>query len=442
MQEAFRDYIRQQNIFNPGQKILLAVSGGRDSVVMAHLFKREKISFEIAHCNFGLRGEESKRDERFVAELAQKLNVPFHVTNFDTNAYAEEFRQSIQVAARSLRYEWLEKIRAERDLDYIATAHHMQDNVETVLMNLSKGTGIAGLHGILPKSGRIIRPLLFATREEIDLYEKEKEIAFVEDSSNITEKYTRNYFRHQVLPKLQEAYPEAIRNIGGSIERLREVEILYREAVETHRKKLLEKRGEEHFIPILKLQKSVPLSTITYELLKPFGCNTAQAQQVVDMLDSSPGKYLSTQTHRIYRDRKWLIITPQQTDIATHFVIEEEQEHVLLPNGQINITYKDATGDKPPQAATIGCLDIKHLKFPLLVRKWKKGDYFYPLGMQKKKKLSRFFIDQKLSIPQKENTWVIESDKKIVWVVGMRIDDRFKLSPQTKSIVQLEWRPA
>lgn len=442
MQEAFRDYILRENLFSNGQQVLLAVSGGRDSAVMAQLFYDAGFRFQVAHCNFGLRGAESIRDEGFVRTLAERLQAPFHVQHFDTEAYAQTYKRSIQVAARELRYRWLEELRMQLGLDYIATAHHLGDNVETVLMNLSKGTGIAGLHGILPKNGHIIRPLLFATREQINQYEQEKKTGFVEDSSNLTDKYTRNFFRHQVIPKLEEAYPEAIRNIGGSIERFREAETLYQQALDIYRKKLLEKRGEEYFIPILKLQKSSPLQTITYELLKPFGCSAAQSEQVVQLLNSAPGKYLSTATHRIYRDRKWLIITPQQTDLSTHFIIAEEQETVLMPGARITLQHLDAAGVKPPTEATIACLDAKHINFPLLLRRWKKGDYFYPLGMQKKKKVSRFFIDQKLSIPQKENAWVLECGKKIVWIVGMRIDDRFKLTPQTQRLLRLEWQPA
>ncbi|MCK7555196.1 tRNA lysidine(34) synthetase TilS [Chitinophaga sedimenti] len=230
MQEAFRDYILRENLFSNGQQVLLAVSGGRDSAVMAQLFYDAGFRFRVAHCNFGLRGAESIRDEGFVRTLAERLQAPFHVQHFDTEAYAQTYKRSIQVAARELRYRWLEELRMQLGLDYIATAHHLGDNVETVLMNLSKGTGIAGLHGILPKNGHIIRPLLFATREQINQYEQEKKTGFVEDSSNLTDKYTRNFFRHQVIPKLEEAYPEAIRNIGGSIERFREAETLYQEA--------------------------------------------------------------------------------------------------------------------------------------------------------------------------------------------------------------------
>lgn len=442
LQEAFRDYLNEENILTTGQKVLLAVSGGRDSVAMAHLFHQSSFSFEIAHCNFGLRGEESQRDEDFVRRLAVQLGVTIHVKQFDTAAYANEHKQSIQVAARELRYAWLEQTRQEQGLDCIATAHHMQDNVETVLMNLTKGTGIAGLHGILPKSGQLIRPLLFATREQIDAYARDLQLAFVEDSSNITEKYTRNYFRHQVLPKLREAYPEAVRNIGASISRFREAEVLYREALETHRKKLLEQRGNEYFIPILKLKKSGPLATIVYELLKPFGCSTAQAAQVQDMLNSAPGKYVATHTHRIFRDRTWLIITPNQEEEVAHFVVEANTKVIATPTGKMTLVYREGAALVPVTSAATACLDGKQVKFPLLLRKWKKGDYFYPLGMQKKKKLSRFFIDQKLSQPQKEAVWVLESDKKIIWVVGMRIDDRFKLGPQTEQMLQLEWLPA
>lgn len=436
----FREYIQQEHLFTTGQTILLAVSGGADSVVMTHLFHTAGFSFAIAHCNFQLRGAESVRDEQFVQQLAAAYSVPFHVIKFDTGAYMEQQRISVQVAARELRYQWLEDTRKAHGYAFIATAHHMQDNVETVLMNFAKGTGLAGLHGILPRQGHIIRPLLFAPREALQDYISAQQLLFVEDSSNITDKYTRNFFRHHVLPPVKEAFPGAIPNMVATIDRLREAELLYQEAVEHHRKRLLEQKGDTWMIPVLKLRKTVPLATIAHEVFKAFGCTPAQVSQVLELLDSESGRYVDTATHRILRNRQWLLITPvarQQTGIV---VIEPEHTHVHADGGHLKLRVQDkAALTTIPAAANIACLDKQHLHYPLLLRRWKQGDYFYPLGMAKKKKLSRFFIDQKLSLPEKEKVWVLESAKRIVWVVGMRIDDRFKLTDRTREVLYLEW---
>lgn len=438
MLEQLRSYIAKEKIFTAADTLLLAVSGGLDSIVLTHLCVQAGIKVEMAHCNFQLRGAESERDETFVRQLADQYGIPVFVQRFDTEEYATAHKRSIQVAARELRYQWLEELRQERGLTFIATAHHMQDNVETVWMNLSKGTGIAGLHGILPIQGQIVRPLLFATREAIKAYADAENLQHVEDSSNTTDKYTRNFFRHQVLPRLEEILPEVVKSTGASIERFREAEMLYRQAVDVHIKKLIEQRGQEYFIPILKLQQARPLATIAYEILKPFQCSASQAAQVVDLLNSEPGKWVATATHRIVRDRKWLIITPLEAAASAHFIIEEDQHLVQLPDAQLKLDILPQEGFGVPTAAHIGCLDLQQVQFPLLLRKWKKGDYFYPLGMAKKKKLSRFFIDQKLSLPEKEKVWVLESQKRIIWVAGMRIDDRFKITAKTKKILKLE----
>jgi tRNA(Ile)-lysidine synthase len=435
----FKEYIDRERLFTAGEKILLAVSGGADSVVMAHLFHTAGFSFAIAHCNFQLRGQESERDEQFVNQLGAAYNVAVHKIRFDTEAYVSKHRVSVQVAARELRYEWLEDTRNTHGYTFIATAHHMQDNVETVLMNFCKGTGLAGLHGILPRQGVIIRPLLFAQKDEILAYVEKHALAFVEDSSNITDKYTRNFFRHRVLPPIQEAYPGAVQHMGGTIDRIREAELLYQEAVARHRKRLLEQKGNTFMVPVLKLQKTQPLHTIAYELFRTFGVTPAQTGQVLELLQSESGRYVVTPTHRIIRNRQWLLITPQAQQDADHIVIEKEQTHVHAAGGhlKLRVQERDVLG-VIPSAANIACLDSKHIRYPLVLRRWKQGDYFYPLGMDKKKKLSRFFIDQKLSLPQKEQVWVLESAKRIVWIAGMRIDNRFKITESTKEVLCLE----
>jgi tRNA(Ile)-lysidine synthase len=436
----FTSYIEKEQLFTRDQSVLLAVSGGVDSVVMAYLFREAGFIFSIAHCNFQLRGEESLRDEAFAADLAARLQVPFYQIRFDTIAYAESKRVSIQVAARELRYEWLEKARLTAGCSYIATAHHMQDNAETVLMNLCKGTGIAGLHGILPKQGSLIRPLLFTQKEYILTYAELYGIAFVEDSSNITVKYTRNFFRHNVLPVIKTSYPTVVSNIGAGIQRFREAEILYGQALQQHIKRLVEQKGNMFMIPVLKLQKTVPLQTVAWEIFRQYGCSSAQLPAVLELLYSGSGKLVETATHRIIRDRQWLLITPIVDEEAVVIVIEKDRTNIATANGLLKLKTVDRTAIHTiPTAATTACLDKGTLQYPLLLRKWKQGDYFYPLGMRKKKKLSRFFIDQKLSLPQKEHIWVLESSKRVVWIVGMRIDDRFKITDHTKELLMIEW---
>ncbi|SKA48201.1 tRNA(Ile)-lysidine synthase [Chitinophaga eiseniae] len=430
-------HITGQRLFDPAQRILLAVSGGVDSVVMAYLFKQAGLPAGIAHCNFQLRGEESVRDEQFVQQLAASLGLPLYTTRFDTNAYTERHNVSIQVAARDLRYQWLEEVRQQEGYSYIATAHHMQDSVETALMNFCKGTGIAGLHGILPKQERIIRPLLFADKDILIAYAALHRIDFVEDSSNITDKYTRNFFRHQIIPRMQEVYPAAVKNMDNSIQRMRETEILYQESVARHRKRLLSQKDDTFMIPVLKLQQTVPLQTVAWELLKDFGCSVAQLPQVLQLLNSESGRYVETSTHRIIRNRSWLLITPAaQTDAPLH-VLDTAPAHVTYDNGQLHVRQQERGQATIPTAPETAWLDAAKVSFPLILRKWKQGDYFYPLGMPKKKKISRFLIDQKLSLPEKEKVWVIESAKRIIWVVGLRIDDRVKVTTGTENIIAI-----
>ncbi len=438
--EGFIAYIEKEELFTRDQPLLLAVSGGVDSVVMAHLVKAAGFTFFIAHCNFQLRGAESLRDEAFVEDLAARLEAPFYKVRFDTTAYTTEHRVSIQVAARQLRYRWLEHTMAATGCSYIVTAHHMQDSAETVLMNLSKGTGIAGLHGILPKQAYLVRPLLYAQKADILAYAAQHDVSFVEDSSNITVKYTRNFFRHKVIPVIEEMYPGVVSNIAGSIERFREAEILYTQSVERHIKRLVVQKGNMYMIPVLKLQKTVPMQTVAWEIFKQYGCSAAQLPQVIELLNSGSGKLVETSTHRIIRDRQWLLVTPLTEEEAAVIVIEKDRTAVATSTGMLRFkTSNRKDTANIPVSAAIACLDKQSLQYPLLLRKWKQGDYFYPLGMRKKKKLSRFFIDQKLSLPQKENIWVLESAKRIVWIVGLRIDDRFKITDQTKELLSIEW---
>jgi len=455
--------IAKQNLFQKNDYLLLAVSGGADSVALCELCFQAGFTFEIAHCNFQLRGEESDRDEEFVRTLGEKYGTRVFVKKFDTKGYAEEKRISIQVAARELRYSWFEQLLSNLQpstlniqlasfnrhfSSWLLTAHHANDNIETLLMNFFKGTGIKGLQGILPKQGKIIRPLLFAKREEIEVFNKENNLDFVEDSSNLSDKYTRNFFRHQLIPSIEKVFPQAEDNLIRNTERFADVEVLYQQSISLHKRKLLEQKGNEIHIPVLKLLKSKPLKTIIYEIIKEYGFTAHQTDEVISLLKSESGKYISSGTHKIIKNRAWLIISPVNTLEANHILINENDKEVTFEAGKIKlkIPNQEVRINEPGREGVISkinemaTLDAAKITFPILLRKWKQGDYFYPLGMQKKKKLSRFFIDQKISITDKEKIWVLESNKRIIWIIGKRIDDRFKITDKTKKMLTIAFK--
>ena len=430
--------------------LLVAVSGGIDSVVLVHLLHQSGFSFSIAHCNFQLRREESERDEAFVKTLAAQYDKLLFIQKFDTENYAAQYKLSTQEAARKLRYDWFaEIVNSQRSavdgrqsaIDLIATAHHANDNIETLLINFFRGTGISGLHGILPRQNNIIRPLLFAKREDVEAYANDNHLQWVEDSSNASDKYTRNFFRHHLLPLVKEVFINAEDNLLQNIQRFSEAGILYNQAVELHKKKLVEQKGNEVNIPVLKLQKTEPLLTIIWEIIKGFNFTSSQVADIKNLLTAENGKYVASSSHRVIRNRAWLIIAPLQTEEAKHILIEENDGKIVYEEGKI-VLYKLTTDNY--QLSTdknIATLDAKYIQYPLLLRRWKPGDYFYPLGMTKKKKLSKFFIDGKLSKTAKEKVWVVEMNKKIIWVIGYRIDDRFKITGSTKEIMMIKAVP-
>ncbi len=457
----FNEFIKKENLFSHNDCLLVAVSGGLDSVVLCELLYRAGFDFVIAHCNFRLRGEESDRDERFVVRVAERYGKKVFVKAFDTSVYAAEQKLSIQVAARQLRYDWFREVLEEWGTGILLTAHHLDDNVETLLMNFFKGTGIAGLRGMLPRQGNVVRPLLFTGRTALQQFALETGLTWVEDSSNESDKYTRNYFRHRIIPGIEEVFPNALQNLGENTSRFREIEMVYRRAMDQQLKKLLEVRVNEVFIPVLKLKLSTPLPTVVYEMITPFGFSAQQTGAVIGLLDSGSGKYVNSATHRILRNRDWLIISPLQTMEAANILIETGDTTVVYEQGQLVLQRLPAAGlpegiwdsgmpkqvsaAKPKRGSSgaasdpVAWLDAAEIQFPLLLRKWQTGDYFYPLGMRKKKKLARFFIDSKLSMGDKEKVWVLEMNKKIVWVVGLRIDDRFRIGDRTKEVLKIGW---
>lgn len=442
--QLFKKNIEKEKLFQKNDLLLLAVSGGVDSVALCELCLQSGFHFLMVHCNFQLRGEESHRDEQFVQSLAERYGVRLFVNRFDTADYVVRHKVSVQVAARELRYQWFEALRIQLSVEtkravWIVTAHHADDNIETVLMNFFKGTGVSGMRGMMPKANKIIRPLLFARKQELVDFAVEKELRFVEDSSNESDKYSRNFIRHRVIPLLRERYPAAPENILADIERFRDIEWLYQEAVALHKKNLLEERGNEVYIPVLKLSGLRPFRAVLFEIIKAYGFTAKQTDDAVDLLHAETGKYIRSSSHRLLRHRKWLVIAPLQTDSSGMILIKEGEAEVVFGGGRLCLSVErvDSEAARLSAAADTAFLDAGNIQFPLILRRWKEGDYFYPLGMEKKKKLARFFIDRKLSLTEKEKIWVLEMNKKIIWVVGQRIDNRFKVAPGTKTVLKI-----
>jgi tRNA(Ile)-lysidine synthase len=461
--QRYKDFIKAENLFSPKDKLVLAVSGGVDSVVLCELCHQAGFDFMIAHCNFQLRGEESERDEKFVRQLGEKYKAVVVVKNFNTEQYVAEKKISIQVAARNLRYAWFEELMSNKQYAtgkenrqskgtncqlpiadcslpiahcYLLTAHHANDNIETLLMNFFRGTGLDGMKGIPDKvkERKLLRPLLNFKREEIEAFGKENNLVWVEDSTNESSKYTRNYFRNELIPALKKVYPQAEDNLLDTIHRFSQIENLYSVLVSDLKKKLCKERGNDIHIPIKQLL-GYKNESLIYEIIKDYSFGEKQVDEVLKLANSESGHFIENDLYRIIRHRHWFIIAAKQTETSENSIIEEKDRTVLFPAGKLQIEKTENL--KPEPANTVAQFDAAMINFPLLLRKWKTGDYFYPLGMTKKKKLSRFFIDLKLSKIDKENIWVIEMNKKIIWVAGYRIDDRFKITDKAKEVLKI-----
>ncbi|RYY84759.1 MAG: tRNA lysidine(34) synthetase TilS [Chitinophagaceae bacterium] len=454
---AFIDQVAAQGWNLSQKRLLVAVSGGLDSVVLAHLCKEAGFTFAIAHCNFQLRGDESAGDAIFVKELAEKLGVPYVERDFDTKGYAAENKVSIQVAARELRYAWFEELLQENSLLHsrlpiadsrhkphatsLLTAHHRDDAIETLLLNFFKGTGIAGLQGIPAENGAVLRPLLFATRDELQAWAESKKISWRNDSSNEETKYTRNALRHRVLPLLEELFPQVRQNLAHNLARFGELERIYRATVDLQLKKLLEWKDGEARVPVRKLLLASPLPTLLFELARPFGFTPGQTDGLLRLLQAQAGRYIDSPTHRAIRYGAWLVFTQLRQSSASLHIVQKDQQSALLDAQVLMVDELPGRPEVVPNDAATALLDARDIAYPLIVRRWKAGDYFYPLGMQKKKKLARYFIDSKVPRDQREQLWVVESHKRIIWVAGLRIDDRFKLTPATTSVLRLQLKP-
>lgn len=449
-------------------QLILAISGGMDSVVLSELLRLSGFETLWAHCNFHLRGAESDRDESFVRELAASRNQPLLVKSFQTNEMADHWKMSIEETARKLRYDWFKVLLdtpellssedaervsvaeavslpafAKKDLPkgnllnrYLVTAHHANDHIETLLLNFFRGCGIAGLHGIPAHNGSILRPLLVFKRESLLSFAQDNNLKWMEDSTNQSIDYTRNFFRQEMIPAIKVYFPQVEDNLLDNIRRFSEVELLYTESIEKYKKRLIVKKGKDCLLSVRLLLKTGFARTLLWELLKNYGFGQRQIPEVEKLLSATTGAYQDSTNYRIFKNRAHLVLTPLKAVESASILITESDLEISYASGVLKISRPgDFKLDKDP---TVANLDLKDIRFPLLLRKWQQGDYFYPLGMRKKKKLSRFFIDQKLSLAEKEQIWVLESDQRIIWIIGLRMDDRFKITQATKNILKLK----
>jgi tRNA(Ile)-lysidine synthase len=431
MLQQFLNHIKNNDLCSAADKILLAVSGGLDSMVMLHLFKEAGFTVAVAHCNFQLRGEESMGDERFVEIECNKLAVPFYGTHFNTEEYAHEHGLSIQMAARELRYKWFNQVIDKNGFTYLATAHHLNDSVETTLLNWIHGSSLEGFGGIPVKNGRVIRPLLFATKNELKAYAKENVIAWREDSSNLTDDYQRNFIRHQIIPNLHNLNPSLEETFLLGQRKIKDELGFINEQFKVWKHSNVFVKGNT--IQITK--QGVTHASILWRVTREFGFNFSQCEDVLRALAGQPGKKFLSATHQMVIDRENIIVS-QNTPLWDDVLIEKDMNHAALGKWQLALK----TGGHLQSGADVNeaLVDADKLKFPLNWRLWKPGDSFYPLGMDNKKKVSDFLIDRKISLAEKQHVTVLESAGQIIWVVGYRIDNRFRLTSDTRSVLSFK----
>lgn len=432
MLKKFQKHLDKKFPFLKESGILITSSGGLDSTVLAHLFHKLDYKFSLAHCNFSLRGKESDKDETFVKNLGSFLNSHVYTTTFKTTEYAEKNGISIQMAARELRYNWFEKIVDKHNLKYTLTAHHKDDVLETFLINFTRGTGLDGLTGIPEVNGNIIRPLLPFTRKEIAEYAEKNDIIWREDESNSSTKYFRNKIRHEVVPVLKELNPSFFKSFDNTLYNLRDSQTLNQDRVRDLERSLITQKKEENItISIPKVLELQHIKANLYEILKPYGFTNWK--DIKSILNAQSGKQLISKTHRLVKNRDELLIEKNNISTESTYKISDNINQLSDPI-PLEFNEVEAIGTFHNNTAY---LDKEKLN-NLTVRKWNKGDYFHPIGMKGKKKLSNFFKDSKLSILEKEQVWLLCSDEDIVWVIGHRLDDRYKVTKKTNKILEIK----
>ncbi|HEX6223716.1 MAG TPA: tRNA lysidine(34) synthetase TilS [Chryseolinea sp.] len=434
MIEQFLNHIDRFKLCDVSDSILLAVSGGVDSMTMLHLFKESGFTIAVAHCNFQLRGRESDEDESFVRDVCKRLGVPVFVHRFDTESFAWEEGLSIQMAARDLRYAWFEELLKIHSFHWLATGHHFDDTMETILLNLTKGSSTDGLGGIPVKNGKIIRPLLFATRAQVEKFARDRGILWREDQSNLTDDYQRNFIRHQIIPRLKELNPSLETTWQHGIEKIQGDLHLLHHAFEEWKNNNVKEKTDRITIHKKGFDMLAAPEAVLWRYIRIHSFNFEQAREIIQTFKGQPGKRFLSVTHTLVVDREDIIITPHPQELNTVTIGHDHHEANLGP-WKLHLT--NGAAMIPGSGKTEAALDADELIYPLIWRKWKNGDSFQPLGMNHKKKISDFLVDNKLSLADKNAITVIESDGRIAYVVGWRIDDRFKITPRTRRVLNI-----
>lgn len=441
----FENYVAEHNICSHGDRILLAVSGGVDSMVMLSLFAQSGYRIGVAHCNFQLRGPEAEEDEQLVAECAEKLGVPHYNIRFDTLREMERTGESVQMAARRLRYDWFDSLCDEHGYTHIAIAHHGDDSVETFFINLLRGTGLRGLTGISVTNGRLIRPLLFSTRKEILDYALQKKIPFREDSSNASTKYLRNKFRLGIVPRIKEISPQFTETMTSNVERLTSAQSFIDRGIELIRQHAVRTEGDRTVIEMSLIDPLLPLHFVIFELMRGMGFNG----EVIDSLGRAfaeghgSGKRFFSKDSVAYIDRGRIIVTPIPDDESCETLVTPRTERIPCGGGTLWFEHADVDDiDELRQPPTVALLDEAKLSYPLKVRRWSEGDAFVPFGMGgRRKKVSDMLIDDKVSLPDKRRQFVVVSGGDIVWLVGRRIDERYAVGSGTENVLRIRILP-
>lgn len=434
MQQKFENHLAQNFSFLIGKNLLLATSGGLDSMVMVDLFRKLPFEIAMAHCNFQLRGLESFGDQDFVENYAKANEIPLFITQFDTEAFAKDYKLSIQVAARELRYSWFYELLETKNYDYILTAHHADDNLETFIVNLVRGTGIDGLTGIPAQNEKVIRPFLIFSREEIEHYAQENRVDWREDSSNASDKYMRNKIRHNLVPILKELNPDFLSSFYKTQAYLEESQTMAEDASIMVYQLVAKEKGEEIHFDLNQLRKLPNYRSYLYQWLNEYGFSAWE--DIYDLVEGQSGKQVFSSGFRLLKNRDFLILTPVDLEGEDEeYYIFKDQKEVNIP---LNLSFLKVDHISLVPNTTI-FVDEDKLWFPLVLRRWKQGDHFQPFGMEgKSKKVSKFFKDNKLSLIEKRNTWILCSDNQIVWIVGLRQDERFKIGSRTKKILKIQ----
>jgi len=439
MVDKWMEYMESNHLFAPNDVLLVGVSGGIDSVVLADLLHRSGLAFAVAHCNFHLRDEESDQDEIFVRALAASYDKPCFVKSFDTAGVAAERGISVEMAARELRYDWFEETRRNHHFDWIVVAHHADDQVETVFLNLARGTGISGLTGMKVVHGKVVRPLLFASRSEIEKYATEQMLEFREDRTNVLTEFQRNKIRHLIIPLMEELNPSFRAGMIETMTHLRDTATIFNHAIERAGERVLRRNESgDTEISLSELKFLNPLDAYLFEFLKPFHFNSDVVQELAKALNGQPGKQFFSPTHRAVLDRELILVEKRTNEPQKRYYLDEHCAGIVHPIGLTISAQKRDPDENLKTSRNRVLLDRDKLQFPLILRKWQSGDYFMPFGMKGLKKLSDFFIDEKFSLPEKEKCWLLANGEEIVWIVGYRPDERYKVTPETEHLLVLE----